>query len=108
MRLAAAALFGAVSLGACASSAGEAPAWFTERQSEELGEYPSLRDVPRGHVANVDAGHWAAVEQDLIAAGQAVKDNPRSAPASEADVQPGEFVTEAQQDLDEARQAHPD
>jgi hypothetical protein len=108
MRLAAAALFGLVALGGCVSSAGEPPAWFSERQAEELDDYPSLQDVPRGHDANVDAAHWAAVERDVIAAGQAVKNHPRAAPASEANVQPGEFVTEAQEDLEEARQAHPD
>jgi len=107
MRLAAA-LIGLATLGACASSAGEPPAWFTERQAEELGEYPNLRDVPRTHDANVDAAHWAAVEADVIAAGEAVKNNPRAAPASEADVRPGEFLEEAQQDLEEAREAHPD
>lgn len=108
MRLAAFALVGAFALSGCISSAGEAPAWFTERQAQELQEYPSLRDVPRTADANTDSAHWAQVEAELIAAGQAMKAHPRSAPASEADVQPTEFVQEAIEDLEQARQAHPD
>ncbi len=67
--------------------------------------YPSLREVPRGTIANTDAAHWEAVEADLKAAGQDVRANPRSAPASATET-PEEFLDEAREDLDEARQSH--
>jgi hypothetical protein len=44
--------------------------------------YPSLRDVPRWHDANVDPAHWAALRRDLIGAGRLRKNSPRAAPAS--------------------------
>ena len=67
--------------------------------------FPSLREVPRDTIANTDAAHWAAVEADMKAAGQEVRSNPRSAPAS-ATQSPAEFLDEAREDLDEARQSH--
>lgn len=107
MRMAAA-MIGILTLAGCISSSGETPAWFSERQAQDEGEFPSLRDVPRTTNANVDARHWARVERDLVAAGQALKTNPRAAPASEAEVQPSDFLNEAREDLEESRQAHPD
>ena len=67
--------------------------------------FPSLREAPRDTIANTDAAHWAAVEAEVTAAGQEVRSNPRSAPAS-ATQSPGEFLDEAREDLDEARQSH--
>jgi hypothetical protein len=104
----AATIVGLLTLAGCVSSQGEAPAWFSERQAEAEGGFPSLRDVPRSNIANTDAAHWAQVERELVAAGQDLKTNPRAAPASQADVQPSEFLNEAREDLEEARQAHPD
>jgi hypothetical protein len=69
------------------------------------GSYPSLRDVPRTHDANTDVDHWAALEQELIAAGQAVRSNPRAQPAAEAE-DPNAFLEEAQRELEQARDAH--
>jgi hypothetical protein len=67
--------------------------------------FPSLREVPRGTIANTEAAHWEAVEADLKAAGQEVRSHPRSAPASATET-PEEFLDEAREDLDEARQSH--
>lgn len=99
---------GLLGLGGCISTSAEAPQWFTDRLAEEEGGYPSLRDVPRTSVANTDQQHWSQLEQDLQAAGAELKSHPRAAPASEADVQPSEFLEQAREDLEEARQAHPD
>jgi hypothetical protein len=95
----------ALGLTGCASSDGQAPAWFAERSAEDDSSFPSLREVPRGTIANTDAAYWEAVEADLKAAGQEVRSNPRSAPAS-ATESPAEFLEEAREDLDEARQSH--
>jgi len=67
--------------------------------------YPSLRDVPTGTEANTDAAHWAALEAELLAAREALQNNPRSAPAS-ATESPAEFLEEAREDLEEARDSH--
>jgi hypothetical protein len=78
----------------------------SDGQSQAAGDsYPSLRDVPRTHEANVDADHWAALEQELLAAGQAVRSNPRARPASEAE-DPAAFLEDAQRELEQARDAH--
>lgn len=73
--------------------------------AQDDSDFPSLREVPRGSLANTDAAHWAAVEADLSAAGQEVRSHPRSAPAA-ATQSPAEFLDEAREDLDEARQSH--
>jgi hypothetical protein len=99
--LAATLVFG---LAGCASS-DNAPAWFDERSAEEDSSYPSLREVPRGTIANTDAAHWAALEAELRTAGQAVKAHPRAQPATQAE-DPAAFLEEARRDLEEARQAH--
>jgi hypothetical protein len=105
MRMAAALAAGLLALGGCASSA-EAPAWINESQAEAEGGYPNLRDVPRTTIANTNAAHWAEVETDLARAREELKGNPRAepAPADGAD----EFVEQARQELEEARQAHPE
>jgi hypothetical protein len=104
--IALAALAGLVGLGGCINTSSvETPEWFSERSAENDSSYPSLRSVPRDHDANVDAAHWATVEADVVAAGQAVKQNPRSEPASQAET-PAEFLDEAREDLEETRQSH--
>ena len=90
---------------ACASSNGQAPAWFAERSAENDSGYPSLREVPRGTIANTNAEHWAAVEADLMAAGEELRANPRSQPSTEAE-DPAAFLNDAQQELEQARQSH--
>jgi hypothetical protein len=87
------------------ASAGETPDWLAERAAAADEACPSLRDVPRTHDANVDPAHWAAVQRDLIAAGQAVKNSPRAAPASATEA-PEQFLEEARRDLEETRQSH--
>ena len=104
MRLAMLAATLMIGLAGCASS-DNAPAWFNERSAEEDSSYPSLREVPRGTVANTEAAHWAALEAELRAAGQAVKTHPRAQPATEAD-DAAAFLDEAREDLEEARRAH--
>lgn len=104
MRLAALATILCFGLAGCISS-GETPEWFAQRSAENDEGYPSLRSVPTGTDANVDAAHWAAVEADVVAAGQAVRTNPRAQPAA-ATESPAEFLEEARQDLEETRQSH--
>jgi hypothetical protein len=102
----AAVVAGLLTLAGCASSVGEVPAWFTERQAEADSSYPSLRDVPNTTIANTDPEHWAAVESELLAAKAAMQANPRNEPAPPQDSD--EFVNQAREELEEARQAHPD
>jgi hypothetical protein len=103
--IALAVLAGLISLGGCINTQAETPEWFAQRSAENDDAYPSLRSVPRTNDANTDQAHWDALEADLVAAGQEVRSNPRSAPASQAE-QPEEFLEEAQQDLEQARQSH--
>jgi len=105
MRMAAV-LAGLVALSGCVSPAGEPPAWFSERQAQAEGGYPSLRDVPRTTMANTDPGYWAQVEADLIAARDELKNHPRNEPAPAEGTD--EFVEQAREVLEESRQAHPD
>ncbi|HYD85910.1 MAG TPA: hypothetical protein VEA80_00400 [Vitreimonas sp.] len=67
--------------------------------------YPSLRDVPTGTDANTDPAHWAELEAELLAAREALQSHPRAAPAS-ATESPAEFLDEAREDIEEARQSH--
>jgi hypothetical protein len=103
--IALAALAGLFGLGGCINSTVETPEWFSERSAENDSSYPSLRSVPRTNDANTDAAHWAAVEADVMAAGEAVKSNPRAAPAAQTET-PAEFLDEAREDLEETRQSH--
>src|SRR5262245_32712488 len=93
-------------LGGCASAQTDSPAWLAERTAETNSSFPSLREVPRGTLANTDANHWAEVEADVRAAGEALRASPRSQPVTQAD-DPAAFLSDAQQQLEEARQAHP-
>jgi hypothetical protein len=99
-------LAGLLALAGCVSPSGEMPAWFNEAQAESEGGFPSLREVPRTTTANTDAAHWSAVEADLIAAGEALKNHPRNEPAPPQNTD--EFVEQAREELEESRQAHPD
>lgn len=56
MRLAALATILCFGLAGCISS-GETPEWFAQRSAENDEGYPSLRSVPTGTDANVDAAH---------------------------------------------------
>ena len=99
------ALAGLIGLGGCINSSVEAPEWFSERSAENDSSYPSLHSVPRTNDANTAPAYWAGVQEDLVAAGAAVKNNARAAPATEAET-PAEFLEDARQDLEEARQSH--
>jgi hypothetical protein len=103
--IALAALAGLVGLGGCINTSVETPAWFSERSAENDSSYPSLRSVPRTNDANTNAAYWAGVEAEVVAAGNEVKNNPRSEPASQAET-PAEFLEEAREDLEETRQSH--
>lgn len=105
MRLAIVAVTLAIGLTGCASTDGQAPAWFSERSAENDAGYPSLREVPHGTSANTDAAHWAAVEADLRSAGQDVLTHPRAQPATAAD-DPAAFLDDARRELEETREAH--
>ena len=95
----------ALGLGGCVAGGGEVPEWFSQRSAEADAGYPSLRSVPTGTDANTNAAHWAQVETDVVAAGQAVRSHPRAAPATETQ-DPAAFLEEARQDLEETRQSH--
>lgn len=103
--IALAAFAGLLGLGGCINTRVDTPEWFAQRSAENDSSYPSLRSVPRTNDAETDQAHWDAVQAEMLAAGQEVRNNPRSAPASEAE-QPEEFLEEAQQDLEQARQSH--
>lgn len=95
----------AAMLCACVGPPRNAPAWFTTPEAARDRGYPSLHDVPRGTIANTDAAYWARQESELLAAGAAMKANPRAAPAAEAE-DPGRFVERAREELEAARGAH--
>jgi hypothetical protein len=95
----------AIGAGGCASAGEESRDWVAEREAATGANFPNLRDVPTTHDANTDAAHWAALQEDLLAAGQAVRDNPRSAPAAAAD-DPAAFLADAERALESAREAH--
>ena len=98
-------LFAGSGLAGCASARSEVPEWFEQRSVEQDSSYPSLRDVPRGSTANVNAAHWARVGAETVAAGQAMQSNPRSQPATNT-TNPTEFLEEAREDLEETRASH--
>ncbi|MGD9813905.1 MAG: hypothetical protein AB7Q23_07530 [Hyphomonadaceae bacterium] len=101
MRVAAAALSLVIGLAGCVSTTGEAPSWANDNPAD----YPSLRDVPRRHDANVDPAHWAAVEHEMLAARQTLLASPRAAPATGAE-DPAAFLEEARRELEQTRQSH--
>lgn len=101
-----ASLIGAIGLAGCLSTPeGAPPPWFAEREANTDETYPSLRDVPRTSDANTNEAHWAALERELLALGQAVKDSPRAQSAAAAE-SPTEFLENARQELEAARLAH--
>lgn len=97
----------AAALGACTSTPEGAPDWYAERAADNSEVYPSLRDVPEGTLANTDPAYWAALEAEVRAAGAAMKAHPRSEPVPPGH-NPGEFISEAREDLEQSRAAHPD
>ena len=66
--------------------------------------FPDLRSVPRASVADTSQRHWDAVAADVLAAAQAMKNNPRSAPGAPED--PNAFLNQAQRDLEATRNSH--
>jgi len=96
----------ATALAACVSAPEDSPGWFQERAAVEAGTYPRLQDVPRATDANTDDAHWRGVRSDVLAAGEAMRANPRAEPAA-PDQDPAAFVDEARRDLEAARDAHP-
>jgi hypothetical protein len=97
------------SLGACASAdeaaRGPAADAWVDQHANANTDFPDLRDVPRGHLANVDQAHWDAVAADLLAAGAALKASPRAqygAPPED----PNAFLEDAREDLDRTRESH--
>lgn len=95
----------AAMLGACVSPPPNAPEWFTTPEGAPDRGFPDLHDVPRGTIANTDAAYWAQQEAELLAAGAAMKANPRAAPASEVE-DAGGFIERAREELEAARESH--
>lgn len=94
-----------LALSGCISAAASAPEWFAEHEEAQGGDFPSLRSVPRGTIANTDQRHWQAVEADMAEAVRALRDHPRAA-APEPTQDPAEFIEQAREDLEATRQAH--
>jgi hypothetical protein len=75
----------AASLGGCASidpDRPEQPQWFKEKRValNDKG-FPDVRAIPEARAGGRTAAEWAAIEADVRAAGQAVVEDPRGAPA---------------------------
>ncbi|MES1202481.1 MAG: hypothetical protein ABUS57_13645 [Pseudomonadota bacterium] len=96
------------SLAGCASAkpAVNQPAWFVAAQQNMRGGYPKLEDVPQTTTANTDTRHWAAVQADVVTAGQAMRANPRDVPVTTNDT--AAFVADAQQELAATAAKHAD
>jgi hypothetical protein len=94
MRMGLALLVGVVLMAGCASGPDEGASGF-----------PSLRDMPATTTANTDQSHWTSIETDLLAAGAAVRNDPRAQPVTAAE-DPALFLEQARQELEQARQAH--
>jgi hypothetical protein len=91
----------AIALGGCVNTpGGDTPEWANAEG------FPSLREVPEGGTsANTSAGHWRAVEADLLQARAAAQSNPRAqAPAVVED--PQAFLDEARRDIEATRNSH--
>ena len=94
-------------LAGCASAApADTPAWFKAKLQTLDHGYPRLEDVPRSTTANMDQNHWNQVQQDVTAAAQAMRSNPRNEPTTNNDAQA--FLDQAHQDLEHTRAAHSD
>jgi hypothetical protein len=99
-------LIGAIGLAGCASASGEqAPAWFAEHEAGIANTYPDLRDVPRSADTNTNSAHWNAMERELVALGESVKNNRRAEPAT-ATISPNAILDKAREDLEATRRAH--
>ncbi|MBL8536481.1 MAG: hypothetical protein JNM59_03670 [Hyphomonadaceae bacterium] len=88
-------------LAGCAS----APAGAQQGAGDDASGFPSLRGIPTTTDANTDAAYWSSAENELIAAGAAVRAHPRAQP-TETSEDPAAFVEEARRDLERARQSH--
>jgi hypothetical protein len=98
-------LVGALAAAACAGGAPkDQPAWVTQRLSGVENTYPNLHDVPRANDVNTNAQHWAEVQADVQAAGQAMRADPRDQPAPPNDAQT--FINDAHTAIDQTRQTH--
>lgn len=90
----------------CANGGGaQTPAWLAAQEAAMPDSYPSLQSVPRESDVNRDAAYWARLQADVLAAGQAVRSNPRSTPATPAD-DPNLLLEEARRQIEETRQSH--
>jgi hypothetical protein len=97
-------LAGAVAAAGCASEPQNAPAWYVAHEHAIESGYPSLHSVPRTYTANTDLAHWAAVQADVEAAGQALRADPRSQWTPVDD--PNAFIADARAVLERTRLAH--
>jgi hypothetical protein len=105
MRLAALGLcVGVLAAAGCSGTPKDQPAWVTARLAGVENTYPNLHDVPRTNTANTDAQHWARVQAQVTAAGQAMRADPRNEPAPPQD--PNAFITDAQNAIDQTRDVH--
>jgi hypothetical protein len=97
---------GWLALASACASAPEAPEpeWFAANAEQRDSEFPSLQDVPQTHTANTDQDYWTGVANELEAAAEAMRANPRAQPASPAN--PDAFVEEARRDIEATRDAH--
>ncbi len=91
----------AIALGGCVNTpGGDTPEW------ANADGFPSLSEVPEGGTsANTNAGHWRAVEADLLQARVAARSTPRAqAPAVAED--PATFLDEARREIEATRNSH--
>jgi hypothetical protein len=88
----------------CSSTPKNQPAWVAQRLSGIEDTYPNLHDVPRGNNAETDPTHWAAVQADVEAAGQALRADPRSQPGPPDD--PNAIINDAHNAIDQTRDSH--
>jgi hypothetical protein len=95
---------GAVAATGCASEPHNAPAWYVARERTIEHGYPSLHSVPRTYTADTNAAHWAEVQADVEAAGQALRADPRSQWTAPDD--PNAFLADARAVLEQTRLAH--
>lgn len=105
MRIAAIGLIlGVLAAAGCASAPTNQPAWVAQRLTGVEDTYPNLHDVPRTNTAQTDPNHWAQVQTDVEAAGQALHADPRSQPGPPVD--PNAFINDAHNAIDQTRDSH--
>jgi hypothetical protein len=105
MRLAAFGLIlGVLAMAGCSGTPKNQPAWVTQRLNGVEETYPNLHDIPRGNNAQTDPTHWAQVQADVEAAGQALHADPRSQPGAPED--PNAFINDAHNAIEQTRDTH--